>query len=136
MLEKPLVAIVDDDTWARVGIGEFVQSLGFRASTFESARDFLESDCVKDSACVITDLQMAGISGLELQRQLLALGHRMPIIFITAFPNEAHRAQALDAGAIGFLTKPCDERSLIECLSRATGISDPNWPASSKRRRL
>jgi FixJ family two-component response regulator len=125
MFQKPLVAIVDDDIWARVGIGEFVQSLGLSASTFESGRDFLESDCAKDSACVITDLQMADMSGLELQRQLLALGHSMPIIFITAFPNEAHRAQALDAGAIGFLTKPCDERSLVKYLRRATGISRP-----------
>jgi FixJ family two-component response regulator len=125
MFEKPLVAIVDDDIWARAGIGELVQSLGYRASTFESGRDFLESDCVKHSACVITDLQMAGMSGLELQRQLRVLGHNIPVILITAFPSEAHRAQALNAGAIGFLTKPCDERSLIECLSRATNISRP-----------
>jgi FixJ family two-component response regulator len=125
MFEKPLVAIVDDDIWARDGIGELVQSLGYRAFTFVSGRDFLESDCVEGSACVITDLQMPGMSGLELQRQLLALGHSIPIILITAFPNEAHRAQALDAGAIGFLIKPCDERSLIECLSRAIGTSRP-----------
>jgi FixJ family two-component response regulator len=125
VFEKPLIAIVDNDIWARDGIGELVQSLGYRASTFESGRDFLESDCVVGSACVITDLQMPGMSGLELQRQLLALGLSIPIIFITAFPNEAHRAQALDTGAIGFLIKPCDERSLIECLSRAIGISRP-----------
>jgi FixJ family two-component response regulator len=125
MFEKPLVAVVDDDIWARDGIGELVQSLGYRAFTFECGRDFLESDCVEGSACVITDLQMPGMSGLELQRQLLALGHSIPIILITAFPNEAHRAQALEAGAIGFLIKPCDERSLIECLSRAIGTSRP-----------
>jgi FixJ family two-component response regulator len=125
MFEKPLVSIVDDDIWARVGIGELVQSLGYRASTFESGRDFLESDCVEDSACVITDLQMADMSGLELQRQLHVLGHCIPIIFITAFPGEAHRAQALNAGAIGFLTKPFDALSLIECLSRAISRSRP-----------
>jgi FixJ family two-component response regulator len=123
MCEQPLVVIVDDDIWARVGIRELVQSLGYRASTFESGRDFLQSDCVEDSACVITDLQMADMNGIELQRQLSVLGHRMPIIFITAFPSEVHRAQALNAGAIGFLTKPLDERSLIECLSRAIDIS-------------
>jgi FixJ family two-component response regulator len=125
MVEKPLVSIVDDDIWARVGIGEFVQSLGYRASTFESGQHFLESDCVGHSACVITDLQMPDMSGLELQRQLRVLGHCMPIIFITAFPNEAHRAQALNVGAIGFLTKPFNEQALIECLSRAIGISGP-----------
>jgi FixJ family two-component response regulator len=66
---------------------------------------------------------MVGMNGLELQRQLRVLGHCMPIIFITAFPSEAHRAQALNAGAIGFLTKPFDQRSLIECLGRAIGMS-------------
>jgi FixJ family two-component response regulator len=123
MVEKPSVSIVDDDVWARVGIGEFVESLGYNASTFESARDFLKSDCVGNSACLIVDLQMPEMGGLELQRQLRVLGHCMPVIFITAFPSEAYRAQALNVGAIGFLTKPVDERSLIECLSRAIGIS-------------
>jgi FixJ family two-component response regulator len=125
MCEQPLVVIVDDDIWARVGIGELVQSLGYRASTFESGQDFLESGCVENSACVITDLQMTDMNGIELQRQLSVLGHRMPIIFITAFSSEVHRAQALNAGAIGFLTKPLDERSLTECLSHAIRISRP-----------
>lgn len=125
MFEKPLVSIVDDDIWARAGIGELVQSLGYRVSTFESGRDFLESDRVKDSACVITDLQMADMSGLELQRQLRVLGHCMPIVFVTAFASEAHRAEAINAGAIGFLAKPFDEQALIECLSRAIGRSGP-----------
>jgi FixJ family two-component response regulator len=121
MPDRPLVSIVDDDVWARTGIGEFVGLLGYTVATFESAQDFLVSDCVENSACVITDLQMSNMTGLELQRQLRALGHCMPIILITAFPSEVHRAQALEAGAIGFLTKPLDERSLIECLSRAIG---------------
>ena len=125
MLEKASVSIVDDDIWARAGIGEFVQSLGYKASTFASGRDFFKSDCVEDSACVIVDLQMPDMSGLELQRQLRMLGHCMPVIFITAFPSEAHRTQALNLGAIAFLTKPVDERSLIECLSRAIRISRP-----------
>jgi FixJ family two-component response regulator len=123
MSERPLVSIVDDDVWARLGIAELVQSLGYRVSAFESGQDFLDSDCVDDSACIITDFQMLGMTGLELQRQLRALGHSMPIIFITAFPSEALRARALGAGAIGFLNKPLDERSLIECLGRAVGIS-------------
>jgi FixJ family two-component response regulator len=125
MFEKPLVSIIDDEIWARVGIGELVQSLGYRACTFESGRDFLESDCVEYSACVITDLQMANMSGLELQRQLRVLGYCMPIILITAFASEAHRAQALEAGAISFLAKPLEARLLIECLSRAIGNPEP-----------
>jgi FixJ family two-component response regulator len=123
MVQKPSVSIVDDDIWARIGIGEFVESLGYRASAFESGRDFLQSDCAGNSACVIVDVQMPDMSGLELQRQLRVLGHFMPIIFITAFPSEAYRAQALKVGAMGFLSKPVDERSLIECLSRAIGMS-------------
>jgi FixJ family two-component response regulator len=123
MVERPSVSIVDDDIWARIGIGEFVESLGYKASTFESGRDFLESHCAGSSTCVIVDLQMPDMSGLELQRQLRVLGHCMPIIFITAFPSEAYRAQALNVGAIGFLSKPVDEQLLIECLTRAIGIS-------------
>jgi FixJ family two-component response regulator len=115
------VAIVDDDIWARLGTGELIQSLGYTASTFDSAKSFLESDCIANTACVITDLQMPGMNGLELQRELKTRGCRTPVIFVTAFPSEAHRATALDAGAAGFLRKPFDDRSLVECLTRAIG---------------
>jgi FixJ family two-component response regulator len=115
------IAIVDDDAWARLGIGELIESLGYTASTFDSAKSFLESDCVANTACVITDLQMQGMNGLELQRELKTRGCRTPVIFVTAFPSEAHRAAALNSGAVGFLTKPFDDRSLVACLTRAIG---------------
>ena len=85
---------------------ELVRSLGYAASAFASAEEFLSPDHVTIHACLITDVQMPGLSGVELQRHLLADGHRMPIIFITAFPDERLRARALGAGAIGYLSKP------------------------------
>jgi len=120
------IAIVDDDIWARLGTGELIQSLGYMVSTFDSAKSFLESDCVADTACVITDLQMPGMNGLELQRELKTRGCRTPVIFMTAFPNEAHRAAALNSGAVGFLTKPFDDWSLAECLTRAISKGEAN----------
>jgi FixJ family two-component response regulator len=117
--EAPTISIVDDDSWARDGIRELVESLGYRAFAFVSAEQFLGSDLVDNTACLITDLQMPGLDGLDLQRELGSKGYRIPIIFITAYPDDKRRECALDAGAIGFLTKPFDERSLIACLSLA-----------------
>jgi FixJ family two-component response regulator len=115
----PTVSIVDDDIWAREGIRELVESLGFGARAFENAEQFLESGILGETACLITDLQMPGLSGLDLQKELRVQGYRIPVIFITAFPDERHRSSAFGAGAIGFLRKPFDERSLIDCLALA-----------------
>ena len=120
------IAVVDDDIWARLGTAELIQSLGYTTSTFDSAKSFLESDCVANTACVITDLQMPDMNGLELQRELKTRGCRTPVIFMTAFPNEAHRAAALNSGAVGFLTKPFDDWSLAECLTRAISKGEAN----------
>jgi FixJ family two-component response regulator len=114
-----LISIVDDDSLARDGIRELVESLGYKAITFSSAEHFLGSDMNTETACLITDLQMPGLNGLELQEVLRSQGHRTPIILITAYPNENHRNRALHGGAIGFLSKPFDEESLIECLTVA-----------------
>ncbi len=123
MRDVPTIAIVDDDAWAREGIRELVESLGYKAFAFDSAEKFLASDLITQTACLITDLQMPGLNGLDLQRWLRDQGHRLPIIFITAYPDEKHRSQALGAGAIGFLSKPFDERSLVNCLGVAIGRS-------------
>jgi tungstate transport system substrate-binding protein len=119
MPEVPLISIVDDDALARDGIREFVESLGYKTTTFESAEHFLQSSMVAETACLITDLQMPGLSGLELQEALQSRGYRTPIILITAFPNEKDRTRALDNGAIGFLSKPFDKKSLIKYLTAA-----------------
>jgi FixJ family two-component response regulator len=114
-----MISIIDDDALAREGIKELVESLGYKTFTFMSAEHFLQSGLISETRCLITDLQMPGLSGLELQERLQAAGYQMPIILITAYPNEKHRNRALDAGAIGFLSKPFEEQSLIECLALA-----------------
>ena len=119
MFETPLISIVDDDALARDGIRELVESLGYDVVTFTSAKHFLQSDVIAETTCLITDLQMPGLNGLELQEALRSRGHRTPVIVITAFPNEIHRKRALHGGAVGFLSKPFDEASLIKCLTAA-----------------
>jgi FixJ family two-component response regulator len=119
-----LISIVDDDSLARDGIRELVESLGYKAITFSSAEHFLGSDTITQTACLITDLQMPGLNGLELQDALRSRGHRTPIILITAYPNENHRNRALDGGAVGFLSKPFDEASLIKCLTAVIKLRD------------
>src|SRR6516164_3462663 len=119
MSEVPLISIVDDDALARDGIRELVESLGYKAIAFASAQHFLRSDVIAETTCLITDVQMPGLNGLELQEALKSQGHQTPVIVITAYPNEKYRTRALANGAVGFLTKPFDERLLIECLTTA-----------------
>src|SRR6516164_4184373 len=118
-MSASLISIVDDDVLARDGIRELVESLGYKTATFESAEDFLKSSVVAETTCLITDLQMPGLSGLELQEALRSQGYHTPVILITAFPDGKHRTRALDNGAVGFLSKPFDEASLIKCLTAA-----------------
>jgi FixJ family two-component response regulator len=119
MSEITLISIVDDDAQARDGICELVESLGYRAVTFRSAEQFLESGMISETTCVITDLQMPGLSGLELQEALQSRGYSTPVIVITAYPNEKHQSRALNNGAVGFLSKPFDDGSLMEYLTAA-----------------
>jgi FixJ family two-component response regulator len=128
MSKVPLISIVDDDALARNGIGALVESLGYNVITFTSAEHFLQSDVIAETTCLITDVQMPGLSGLELQEALKSQGYQTPVILITAYPNEQYRTRALDNGAIGFLSKPFDERSLIECLTVAIKLrSSQAW---------
>src|ERR1700688_1415251 len=112
----PLVAIIDDDASVRATTDSLVRSLGYSVNKFASAEEFLRSNRLDDLSCVIADVQMPGMSGVELQTHLLTQGYRLPFIFFTAFPDERIRAQALRAGAICYLTKPFDEDSLIQGL--------------------
>jgi FixJ family two-component response regulator len=116
---SPMIAIIDDDESVREATRGLVRSLGFNADAFASSEDFLQSDRINDTSCLITDVQMPGLSGVELQSLLVAQGRRTPIIFITAFPEERIRTRVLDAGAIGFLGKPFNEECLIDYLNRA-----------------
>jgi len=121
--KMPVIAIVDDDESFRRATTSFVRSLGYGTAAFDSAEAFLKSDHVSDADCLITDVQMPGMTGIELQDRLIAQGHSLPVIFITAFPEMRARAQALAAGAVGFLAKPFDDRNLITCLNEALARS-------------
>jgi FixJ family two-component response regulator len=116
-----VISIVDDNALSRDGLADWIESLGFKVRTFESAEEFIGADCAALTCCLITDLHMPGMSGLDLQRQLRREGHSTPVIIVTAYPNEMHRAQAFEAGATGFLVKPVNEQSLLDCLERAAG---------------
>ena len=96
-----------------------MQSLGYRTATFASAEDFLQSSYSHETTCLISDVQMPGMTGIELQGRLIAQGHHVPIIFVTAFPEVRTRGRALAAGAIGFLDKPFNDHKLIACLQEA-----------------
>jgi len=119
MSEAPLISIVDDDALARDGIRELIESLGYETITFTSAEHFLRSDVIAETKCLITDMQMPGLSGLELQEALQSQGHQTPVIVITGYPNEKHRTRALENGAVGYLSKPFAEQTLAECLNAA-----------------
>jgi FixJ family two-component response regulator len=124
MSEAPLIVIVDDDALARDGIRELVASLGYEAVTFSSAQDFLASSVFTKTICLISDLQMPDLNGLELQEAIRSRGYCTPVILVTAYPNEKHRKRALDNGAVGFLSKPFDEGSLIRCIHAAIKSDD------------
>ncbi|KLK89790.1 hypothetical protein AA309_29430 [Microvirga vignae] len=96
-----------------------VSSLGLVVHTFPSVEEFLQSPYMDETSCLIADVQMPGISGIELQNLLIAQGQHIPIVFITAFPEERLRARLLKAGAVGFLDKPFDEQSLLQCIDMA-----------------
>jgi len=120
IVSKPaVISIIDDDLLVRESTADLISSLGHEALIFGSAEQFLASGCLKDTACIITDLHMPGLNGLDLQSRLLAEGHRTPIIFITAYPKEAARSRALTAGAVAFLSKPFEESALISSLETA-----------------
>ena len=118
-----MIVIVDDDETVRNATQSLVRALGYRASTFVSADDFLKSEQVHDTSCLITDVRMPGLTGLDLQDHLIAQGHRIPIIFMTIFPEDGVRARAMNAGAVGFLSKPCNVNQLIGCLDTALKAS-------------
>lgn len=114
-----MIAVVDDDPLVRDATVDLINSLGYRAIAFESAEKFLDSDHVNNTACLITDQQLPGLNGTELQQKLRVNGHRTPIIFITGFPEAKVRESALSAGAVAFLAKPFNEADLVDSLATA-----------------
>ena len=114
-----MIAIIDDDLAVRKAMQSLLHSLGYVTEAFASADNFLRSPDRHKVSCVITDVHMPGMNGLALQKRLIADKQNAPIIFITGFPDKSTREQALSAGAHGFLTKPCTQRSLISSIESA-----------------
>jgi FixJ family two-component response regulator len=117
--DSTLVAIVDDDDLMRSALQGLLKAVGLPARAFASAEEFLESGQQHDTACLIADIRMSGMSGLELQATLNAEQIRIPTIFITAHGDERMRMQALRAGAVEFLAKPFDNKALLESVRAA-----------------
>jgi FixJ family two-component response regulator len=121
---KFIVMIVDDDESVRKAARRLIKSYGFAVETFASAEDFLTSGRLDETACLVLDVQMPGLNGLELQDRLIAGGHQVPIIFITAFSDENAQAQALKAGALRYLIKPFEEADLLNAINLALQRQD------------
>jgi FixJ family two-component response regulator len=120
MSKADKLSIVDDDELFREAIQGLIRSLGYAdVEAFASAEDYLYSGRLGDTACLITDVQMPGMSGLELQKRLLADGYRTPVIFMSGLCGGDARASAMAAGATDFLDKPIDLQHLIQCLNKA-----------------
>ena len=114
-----LISIVDDDVWLRNSLANLIRSVGFRSQEFASAEAFLASGEARATACLILDVRMLGMNGLELQRRLIAADWQLPIIFITSHADDAARAHALEAGAVAFLLKPCRDQELFDAIETA-----------------
>jgi FixJ family two-component response regulator len=122
------VAIVDDDKAVREATSTLLRSLGYAVRSFASADEFLRTDSAAHSGCLITDLSMPGLTGLELQSELVSLGFNVPVIFVTGFANESSRIQAFANGAVAFFSKPFSEDLLADCLARVfpAPANEPN----------
>ena len=133
MAEAPVISIIDDDASVRTATARLLGSLGFSAHAFASAKEFLSSPRLSETSCIIADVQMPGMTGVELQEYLVAHDHGTPIIFITAFPQDRIRERAMKAGAVCFLSKPFDEARLLECLEWALMTrQNPAGPGASE----
>jgi FixJ family two-component response regulator len=113
---KPLISVVDDDESIREARRGLMKSLGYTAEAFASAEEFLNSRKVRRTSCLIADVQMPGMTGLELYRHLVASGMTIPTILITAYPDDSVRDRALGDGVVCYLSKPFDESDLLACL--------------------
>lgn len=123
MPDAPLVAIVDDDSSIREATSNLLQAAGWSTATFGDAASFLQSGQRHNTACVVADVRMPGISGLELHDDLIASGHGIPTVLITAYPDEFVRTRARDTGIVCCLSKPFAPEELLECVRKALAKS-------------
>jgi len=116
---EQLIAIIDDDDTVRKALHRLVCAFGYTARPFATAEEYLFSNLLRDTACLISDVHLPGMSGPDLQVRLIAEGYRMPIIFVTGFFDETVQGRVLQAGAVNYLAKPCNPKSLIGCIEKA-----------------
>jgi FixJ family two-component response regulator len=119
MSNASLVSVVEDDPFFRDSMRRLMRSLGYSVEAFSSAADFLASPRLVETGCLIADVHMPAMTGVELYRHLIEAGYAIPTILMTAYPNDIDRARALNDGAVCYLRKPVDERDLIRCLHAA-----------------
>jgi FixJ family two-component response regulator len=125
MMKKVLVSVVEDDRFFRESMGRLMRSLGYTVEVFPSAADFLASPRLSETACLIADVNMPVMTGVELHKHLVDAGHAIPTILVTAYPNDVDRAWAVSDGVVCYLRKPIDEQYLIRCLSAALTSGEP-----------
>jgi len=125
MPKSSLVSVVEDDQFFRESMKRLMRSLGYSVETFSSAADFLASPCLVETACLVADVQMPAMTGLELYRHLIAAKYAIPTILVTAYPDDDGRARALNDGVICYLRKPVDEKHLMRCLCAALNSGEP-----------
>lgn len=121
-----LVSVVDDDQFFRESMRRLMRSLGYDVAAFSSAANFLASPRLGETACLIADINMPDMTGLELHEQLIEAGHAIPTILVTAYPDNLDQAHALNVGVVCYLRKPFDERYLIQCLREAIQFGQPS----------
>ncbi|MBV9532991.1 MAG: response regulator [Bradyrhizobium sp.] len=124
MMKKILVSVVDDDRFFRESMCRLMRSLGYTADFFSSAAEFLASPRLAETACLIADVQMPAMTGLELHRRLIDAGQAIPTILVTAFPNDVDRARALNDGVMCYMRKPVDEEHLTRSVREALRSAD------------
>jgi len=123
MVKRPLVSVVDDDESVRESLPDLLRELGYSVRAFSSAEEFLASDCVAETGCLLLDIAMPGMSGLDLQQELTVRGQEIPIVFITALADETVRPRVLEQGAVECLFKPFSDTALFEALNAAFRVS-------------
>jgi FixJ family two-component response regulator len=125
MQKTSLVSVVEDDQFFRESMRRLIRSLGYSVEAFSSPADFLESPHLIETACLIADVHMPAMTGVELHRHLIEAGHAIPTILVTAYPDEDVRSRALMDGVVCYLRKPVDEKHLIRCLRAALHSGEP-----------
>ena len=123
MITRSLVSVVDDDESVRESLPDLIREFGYAARTFSSAEEFLGSDCVDQTRCLMLDIGMPGMTGPDLQRELKRRGQQIPIIFITAHRDEAIRTRVLEEGAVECLFKPFSDTAVLEALNAALQVN-------------